>query len=245
MSSLLEFSSPAESIGVGFAVNVSHVDDFLLGAVATVRALPACGGGLNVRASDDLSGAVLVTYLPGQQFQINLSTRKTMVLQGKMVTRVQTADLSGWVHFDLVDPNAGAGNEIIRYLDVVSARTIFPGDFSGSFGVHSMDGRLRSQMSNTLVERIEPFGNGDVIGLGINVELNLVFLTKNGKNLGLIFSFPDVTETLHPVVTFLPSSGTSSPPTIFLNNGTRPFLYTSKDDSTPVFPCTLDVRSDA
>ena len=237
----LEFSSPAESVGIGFAVNANHVEDFLLGAIANVRALPACGAGLNVRASDDLSGDVLVTYMPGQQFQVNLAHRKVMFLEGKMVTRVQLADLSGWVHFDETDPDAGAGGEVVKYLEVISARQCFPGDHFGSFGIHTMDGRLRSQMANTLVERFEPLKNGDVLGVGVNVDLDIVFLTKNGSLLGLAFSIPKDSETLHPVVTFLPSSGSTSPPVVTLNNGSHPFLFKSKDETTPVMPCTRDV----
>jgi hypothetical protein len=65
----------------------------------------------------------------------------------------------------------------------VTARRM-PGWEPDSYGYSADDGCLLLGNSNNPKKYASPYGNGDVIGCGVNFHKNHVFFTKNGNHLG-------------------------------------------------------------
>ncbi|VEU24327.1 DEKNAAE105643 [Brettanomyces naardenensis] len=75
------------------------------------------------------------------------------------------------------------------------------GHDDGSWGYNGRDGKLTYFAYGKLnSQTCATFGNGDVIGCGVNFGRNKIFVTKNGVFLGEAFEIPHRYSRLYPVV---------------------------------------------
>lgn len=56
---------------------------------------------------------------------------------------------------------------------------------SETFGLHSDDGKVFT--GGTSRDLTRPFGEGDTIGVGLDIPTRCVFYTRNGEFLGILF----------------------------------------------------------
>jgi hypothetical protein len=91
-----------------------------------------------------------------------------------------------------------------------------PGWYHSSYGYHSDDGGLYHLLRAR--EKWETFGQGDVIGLGWLRDEGCIFLTKNGRNLGI--AFRNVRGRFFPVIGMI-----GFRTRVRLNFGEDPFKY--------------------
>ncbi|PRP84907.1 hypothetical protein PROFUN_07561 [Planoprotostelium fungivorum] len=100
-----------------------------------------------------------------------------------------------------------------------------PGWTPGSFGFHGDDGNLFHTEFGTKGQKYsEPFGKGDVIGLGWDQKREFVFYTKNGELLGVAFGAVTRSKQYYPVIGMHTVNARAR-----VNFGAEPFLYKQLD----------------
>mmetsp|Transcript_15743 Transcript_15743/g.15880 ORF Transcript_15743/g.15880 Transcript_15743/m.15880 type:complete len:320 (-) Transcript_15743:142-1101(-) len=135
-----------------------------------------------------------------------------------LVTRLDTSESSSLLPFLANETSAdciavGLASEDFR-LD-----KRLPGWDSQSFGYHSDDGAIFHGGGRAVAAYGPKFGDGDVIGCGINYLNGSIFFTLNGTSLGTAFCDIAPGLRLHPTV------GVDANVQLSFNFGLQPFKY--------------------
>ena len=133
-------------------------------------------------------------------------------------THIPTSGIAGF-YFEVTVIDQGSTDKVGLGLSTKSVKLgKMPGWESGSFAYHGDDGRLFKQNGRNGEGYGPTYGTGDIIGCCWDLVENLVFFTKNGKNLGP--AFQGLEGEFLPTVGMQSKSGQMK-----ANFGSEPFVF--------------------